>query len=56
VFDHHQLVLAEGAPTESFYTGRDAIAALNPDARGEILTLFPQLARRAQDAPRVSDS
>ncbi len=48
VFDHHQVVLAEGAPAESFYTGRDAIAALNPDARGEILTLFPQLARKAR--------
>ena len=48
VFDHHQVVLAEGAPAESFYIGRDAIAALNPDARGEILTLFPQLARKAR--------
>jgi len=46
VFYHHQVVLAEGAPAESFYTGGDAIAALNPDARGEILTLFPPLARK----------
>ncbi len=46
VFDHHQVVLAEGAPAESFYTGREAIAALNPDARGEVLTLFPHLARK----------
>lgn len=48
VFDRHQVVLAEGAPAESFYTGREAIAALNPDARGEVLTLFPQLARKAR--------
>lgn len=48
VFDHHQIVLAEGAPSESFYIGREAIAALNPDARGEVLTLFPQLARKAR--------
>ena len=46
VFDRHQVVLAEGAPAESFYIGREAIAALNPDARGEVLTLFPHLARK----------
>lgn len=46
VFDHHQVVLAEGAPAESFLTGREAIAALDPQARGEILTLFPQLVRK----------
>ncbi|MGB7318093.1 MAG: Hint domain-containing protein [Planktotalea sp.] len=48
VFDRHNVVFAEGAPAESFYTGREAIAALNPDARGEVLTLFPQLARKAR--------
>ncbi|MGH1578266.1 Hint domain-containing protein [Planktotalea sp.] len=48
VFDRHQVVLAEGAPAESFFTGREAIAALNPEARGEILTLFPQLARKSR--------
>lgn len=47
VFDRHEVVYAEGAPAESFYTGREAIAALDPDARGEILTLFPRLARKA---------
>ncbi|MEP5155404.1 Hint domain-containing protein [Planktotalea sp.] len=47
VFDRHQIVYAEGAPAESFYTGREAIAALDPEARGEILTLFPKLARKA---------
>ncbi len=48
VFDLHQVVLAEGAPAESFFTGREAIAALNPDAHGEVLTLFPHLARKAR--------
>lgn len=48
VFDRHQIVLAEGAPAESFFTGREAIAALNPQARGEVLTLFPHLARKAR--------
>jgi len=46
VFEHHQIVLAEGTPAESFLVGREAIAALDPDARGEILTLFPQFARK----------
>ncbi len=48
VFDPHQVVLAEGAPSESFYVGREAIGALNPEARGEVLTLFPHLARKAR--------
>ncbi|WP_293447110.1 Hint domain-containing protein [Planktotalea sp.] len=48
VFDRHQVIIAEGTPTESFYTVREAIAALNPEARGEVLTLFPQLARKSR--------
>lgn len=48
VFDRHQVIIAEGAPTESFFTGREAIAALDPEARGEVLTLFPQLARKSR--------
>lgn len=42
--DAHTLVEAEGALTESFYPGDMALAALAPETRAELLTLFPELA------------
>jgi len=41
VFDCHQVVFAEGAPSESFYPGREAMKALPAPARHEFETLFP---------------
>lgn len=41
VFDQHQVVLAEGAPSESFYPGEEALKTLTPQAREEFNTLFP---------------
>ncbi|MEL7254919.1 MAG: Hint domain-containing protein [Pseudomonadota bacterium] len=41
VFDAHEVIYAEGAPSESFYPGPMAIAALAPQARAEFLRLFP---------------
>ena len=43
VFDSHEVIFAEGAPTESFYPGAEALAALAPEARVELFTLFPGL-------------
>ncbi|WP_296425573.1 Hint domain-containing protein [Yoonia sp.] len=43
LFDDHQIVYAEGAPTESLYTGPEAMKAISTEARDEIFTLFPQL-------------
>lgn len=44
LFDGHQLVLAEGAKTESLYLGVETQMALSPEARQEVDLLFPELA------------
>ncbi|MCP5000789.1 MAG: type I secretion protein, partial [Hyphomicrobiales bacterium] len=44
LFDKHEVVWAEGALSESFHPGEEAMDAINKDAREEILMLFPELA------------
>jgi len=43
-FDDHQIVIAEGIPSESFFPGAEALSALDQSARAEILALFPEWA------------
>jgi Ca2+-binding RTX toxin-like protein len=43
MFDRHQVVLADGAWTESFQPGAHSMDGLAEAQREEILTLFPQL-------------
>lgn len=43
VFDRHEVIFAEGAATESFHPGPEGIANLDPEARAELYTLFPEL-------------
>ena len=43
VFDQHEVIFAEGAPTESFHPGPEGIAVLDADAREELFTIFPKL-------------
>ena len=43
LFDQHEIIFAEGAPTESLYTGAEALKSLTPDARDEVALLFPNL-------------
>lgn len=50
LFDHHEIVFSEGAATESFYTGPEAMNGLNQEVVDEIVGLFPELAQR-QIAP-----
>lgn len=45
LFDRHEIIFAEGAPTESFYPGAMALNALDKCARDEVMTLFPELER-----------
>lgn len=43
VFDRHEVIYAEGAPTESFHPGPEGLAALDPEARAELFAIFPEL-------------
>ncbi|MEE2945211.1 MAG: Hint domain-containing protein [Pseudomonadota bacterium] len=52
VFDDHQVIFAEGAPTESFYFGEEAIKGMTAKARAELLALFPELDQATPSAPR----
>ncbi|NOX39181.1 MAG: Hint domain-containing protein, partial [Alphaproteobacteria bacterium] len=43
LFDHHEVIFANGAPSESLHPGDEALSALDLTARGEVLELFPEL-------------
>lgn len=43
LFDRHEVILAEGTPSESLFTGPEALKSVSKEARAEILTLFPEL-------------
>ena len=47
LFDRHEVVFAEGAPSESLYTGPEALKGTGPEARAELETLFPEIATDA---------
>ncbi|WP_456388423.1 Hint domain-containing protein [Profundibacter sp.] len=52
LFNSHEIVFSEGAATESFYTGSEAMKAIGTQAQGEIFSLFPELEHAA--SPPVS--
>lgn len=43
LFDGHEVVMSNGAWSESLFTGPQAMEAVGPVARRQILSLFPQL-------------
>lgn len=43
LFDQHEVILAEGSPSESLFTGAEALKSVSEEARQEIFTLFPEL-------------
>ena len=43
LFDDNQIVWSNGAPTESLFTGPEALKAVSPASAAEIKTLFPRL-------------
>lgn len=56
MFDRHEIVFAEGAPTEAFYPGPQALKSVDPEAMTELLTLFPELAHVAFGSGICADS
>lgn len=44
IFDRHEIVVSNGAETESLYTGPVALRSVSPEALEEIVSLFPELA------------
>ncbi|CAN0606221.1 unnamed protein product, partial [Ectocarpus sp. 12 AP-2014] len=44
LFDDHEIILAEGAPSESLFTGPEALKSVSPEARREIIEMFPKVA------------
>lgn len=52
LFDRHEIVVSDGAETESLYTGPEALKSLGHAAREEIFAIFPELRNTpAQEAP-----
>jgi hypothetical protein len=51
MFDRHEVILAEGAPAESLFTGPEALRAMGPEGRRELRLLFPELVRGDVGAP-----
>lgn len=51
LFDRHEVVLSNGAATESLYTGPMAVRALDRDAVLELTKLFPDLGQAGAVAP-----
>ncbi|SMP30964.1 Hint domain-containing protein [Shimia sagamensis] len=43
MLERHEIIMADGAPTESFYPGPMAMGSLRTDERREITHLFPEL-------------
>lgn len=44
LFENHEVIFAEGAPSESLYTGEEALKSVGSEAREEMLRLFPDIA------------
>jgi Ca2+-binding RTX toxin-like protein len=44
LFDQHEIVFANGCPSESLYLGKEALNSLSADGRKEIYKLFPEVA------------
>lgn len=43
MFDQHEIVFAEGCPSESFYPGPATLGSIEHEVREELFTLFPEL-------------
>ena len=46
MFDQHEIVFAEGIPSESYYPGETSLSQMDAAARDEIFAIFPELEHR----------
>ena len=53
LFDEHEIVFANGTPTESFHPGHTSMSAIEDAARTELFEIFPEL---QQDPTRYGPS
>jgi hypothetical protein len=53
LFDAHQVIWSNGAPTESLFPGPETLKAVSPSAHAEIMALFPEL-EKAQLHPATA--
>lgn len=49
MFDDHTVVYTEGLLSESLQAGAAGLAALSPEARAELLSIFPELANQGRE-------
>ncbi len=45
LFERHEVIFAEGMPTESLFVGPEALKSISPEARAEIFRIFPEIGR-----------
>ncbi|WP_239450543.1 Hint domain-containing protein [Loktanella sp. S4079] len=50
LFERHEVIWSNGAWTESLFTGPQALKSVGPEARAEIMALFPELIERNYEA------
>lgn len=43
LFDQHEVIFAEGAPTESLFLGEATLSGFPAESKAEVLSLFPEL-------------
>ncbi len=51
LFDRHEVVLADGAWSESFQPGDRSMAGMDADQREELLKIFPDLGKQGGESP-----
>lgn len=49
LFDNHEIIIANGTPTESLFLGKEALKTISSEGRQEIMEIFPEI--RQQENP-----
>ena len=55
MFDAHQIILSENAPSESFYPGPMALRMMESGPRAELFKLFPELSVATDDKHKLRE-